>query len=191
MGKLNVRNLDQIRANDSQLYEALKDLSDGVDAVALQTATSPTGVQPAPNQIGRLTVTAADGIFDVAIFDNSPSRNGSVGIMYFLEYSTTPNFATATFHVVDLGAARNWRGTLGNLTLYWRAYSQFTGSAPSAPVYFGSQDAPTAVVGGGSNGPTPNPGSGSGNGPSNGSEGATGAGQLPSQQPGINKLGQL
>lgn len=186
MGKINVRNLDQIRANDSQLYEALADLATGIDNIGQQTATSPTGVQPTPNQIGSLNVTAGDGIFDAAIFDNSPSRNGSVGIMYFLEYSTTANFAPGTFHVVDLGAARNWRGMLGNLTLFWRAYSQFTGSGPSAPVYFGSQNAPTPVVGGGASGPAPNPGAGSGNGNSNGSQGAQGAGQIPGRQVPVN-----
>ena len=49
---------------------------------------------------------------------------------------------------------------LGNQTLYWRAYSQYVGALPSAPVTFGSP--PTAVAGGGVAGPAPLPSSGSG-----------------------------
>jgi hypothetical protein len=59
-----------------------------------------------------------------------------------------------------MGASRNLYTQLGNQTLYWRAYSQYIGSMPSAPVSFGSP--PTAVVGGGTAGPAPLPSTGSG-----------------------------
>jgi hypothetical protein len=49
---------------------------------------------------------------------------------------------------------------LGNQTLFWRAYSQYIGSLPSAPITFGAP--PVAVAGGGSTGPAPLPSTGSG-----------------------------
>ena len=59
-----------------------------------------------------------------------------------------------------MGASRNQYLQLGNQTLYWRVYSQYIGSLPSAPVAFGSP--PIAVAGGGSSGPAPLPSTGSG-----------------------------
>ena len=62
--------------------------------------------------------------------------------------------------ITDPGASRNLYLQLGNQTLYWRAYSQYIGSQPSAPVTFGSP--PIAVAGGGASGPAPLPSNGSG-----------------------------
>ena len=59
-----------------------------------------------------------------------------------------------------MGASRNLYLQLGNQTLYWRAYSQYIGSSPSAPVPFGGP--PIAVIGGGSSGPPPFASAGSG-----------------------------
>ena len=80
------------------------------------------------------------------------------GIFYFAESDTSPSFTAPRVHF--LGCSRNARLALGNLTLYWRAYSQYLGSLPSPPVTFGSP--PAAVVGGGSSGPALAPSAGSG-----------------------------
>jgi hypothetical protein len=117
-------------------------------------------------------VTASQGIFDIRIFDGS---SVSRGINYFVEYSVTPQFTEAI--PIDLGTSRCHRCFLGNLTLYWRGYSQYLGSQPSDAVYFGSSTAPTAVVGGGSiTGPTPQPSTGSGTASTDGSQGGQGFG---------------
>jgi len=78
------------------------------------------------------------------------------GLFYFAESDTTPAFSSP--RVYFMGASRNLYLQLGNQTLYWRAYSQYVGSLPSAPITFGSP--PTAVAGGGSAGPAPLPSSG-------------------------------
>src|SRR6185437_16725565 len=120
-----IRNLDYIQAKDPKMGEAMKDLLNMVLSIAQQTNVAPQGETPAPPDISRLNVLGQDGIFDVQIFDNSPVVRG---INYFLEYSETANFQNVI--TLDLGCSRNWRGHLGNKTLYWRAYSQYIGSQP-------------------------------------------------------------
>jgi hypothetical protein len=79
--------------------------------------------------------------------------------------------------VYSLGASRNLYIQLGNQTLYWRGFSQYIGSAASAPRTFGSP--PTAVVGGGATGPTPQPSTGSGALPNGLLRGGNGFGITP------------
>jgi hypothetical protein len=126
-----------------------------VNALGRAAGVDPGGSIEPPAPIGSLAVAAADGIFDLAITDNSPVHRG---IFYFAESDTSPSFIAPRVHF--LGCSRNARLALGNLTLYWRAYSQYLGSLPSPPVTFGSP--PAAVVGGGSSGPTLSPSAGSG-----------------------------
>jgi hypothetical protein len=152
---LNVPQLAQIKARDPYLYESLKQVVGAVNSLGRATGVDPSGSITAPEPIGGVSVIAADGIFDIAITDNSPVRRG---VFYFLESDTEPSFISP--HVYFLGSSRNLRLSLGNQTLYWRGYSQYTGSIPSAPVPFGSP--PTAVTGGGATGPPPQPSSGSG-----------------------------
>src|SRR5260370_10343514 len=76
-----------------------------------------------------------------------------------------------------MGASRNMYVQLGNQTLYWRAYSQYIGSLPSAPVSFGAP--PIAVAGGGATGPAPLPSSGSGVFPNGVARGGNGFGIHP------------
>lgn len=172
MSQLNYRNRSYIAAKDPRLLEALDDISTGLANVAQQTTARLVGATSAPPQIGSITVTAADGIFDIAIFDNSPVFRG---INYFADYSTDPSFVSRT--VLDMGTSRNFRIYLGNLALYWRGYSAYPTSASSVPVNFG---APDAVVGGGSAGPTQNPSYGSGTSLSSDQDGS-GFGSDPSR----------
>lgn len=164
---LNVPQLAQIKARDPYLYESLKQVVGAVNSIGRATGVDPSGSIDAPDPIGGVSVTAADGIFDAAITDNSQVRRG---VFYFLESDTDPAFTQP--HVYFLGSSRNLRVSLGNQTLYWRGYSQYMGSAPSSPVTFGSP--PTAVAGGGAAGPAPQPSSGSGT--ATGQQGGSGFG---------------
>lgn len=170
-----VKNLDYITQDDARYGEAFRQLQTIINNLAQQTATAPEGLPDAPAAPTSLVVTAAGGIFDVAITDNNPAQNG-IAPDYYVEYSTTPGFTTPT--VIYLGPTRNWRRTLGNQTLYFRCYSQFGRASQASPiVYFGNAAAPTPVVGGGATaGPTPQPSQGSGTGPTSGQGGGHGYG---------------
>jgi hypothetical protein len=168
------RNRNWLRQRDPRLTEALDDLTAVTTRLTKRTGTQLARIPSGPPAPSALTVTGQDGIFDAKISDSNAIK---YGIGYFLEYSTTPNFTNPI--PIDLGAARNWRGMLGNLTLYWRCYSQYWGAeTPSEITYFGTQKNPTAVVGGGVNGPTPQTSSGSGTAKGDGSQGGSGFGTV-------------
>ena len=171
---LKVPQLAQIKSDSPYVYEALTQLVSAVNAVGRGTGIDPSGPISAPAPIGSLSVTAADGIFDLAITDNSAVNRG---IFYFAESDTTPAFQQPYVHF--LGSSRNYRIALGNQTLYWRAYSQYLGSETSAPVTFGTP--PKPVTGGGTAaGPALQASSGSGT--AGGNQGGQGFGQLTKRQ---------
>jgi hypothetical protein len=166
-------NRAHVQQKDPLLAQALDSIVAQIQSIATQTVATINGVTPAPPIITALSVLASSGIFDIQIQDNAPVHRG---INYFVEYSTTPNFVQP--HVIDLGASRSYRATWGNQTLYFRAYSQYSTSPPSPTVYFGSEAVPTAVVGGGSAGPTPQASTGSGTAPNTGLQGGAGYGHI-------------
>jgi hypothetical protein len=168
---LQLPQLKHLESGDPRLYDALNSIVTAVNNLGRGVGVDPAGATPAPTPVAALSVTAADGIFDVAITDNSTLVRG---ISYFVESDTTPGFTQP--HVYSLGPSRNTRLSLGNLTLYWRAYSQYLGSAPSPPVAFGNP--PTAVAGGGTSaGPAQQASAGSGTAAGNGQQGGSGYGK--------------
>lgn len=164
---LTIAQLAQVKARDPYVYESLQQIVSAINLLGRATGVDPSGSIAQPARIGGISVVAASGIFDIAITDNSAVHRG---IYYFAESDTSPNFTGP--RVWFMGSSRNLRIALGNLTLYWRGYSQYIGSMPSAPVTFGSP--PTTVVGGGSAGPTLQPSSGSGT--ATGQQGGSGFG---------------
>jgi hypothetical protein len=167
---LKIGQLAQIKGESPYVYEALTQIVNAVNSLGRATGVDPSGTIDPPAPIGMLSVTSADGIFDLAITDNSSVHRG---IFYFAESDVTPAFSRPRVHF--LGSSRNLRVALGNQTLYWRAYSQYLGSDPSAPVAFGTP--PTAVIGGGTaTGPQLQPSTGSGTAP--GTAGGSGFGRL-------------
>ena len=178
MPNFQVPNIPYIKTKDPRFAEAMLAVEQAINNIATQTAASAQGPQgPSPTPAA-LNVTAASGVFDIAITDNAPIQRG---VEYFLEYSETAAFNQPT--VIHLGTTRNLRVFLGNQTFYWRAYSQYgPASAPSPPIYFGGHSSPTPVVGGGTiTGPTPLASAGSGTAPTNGLTGGAGYGYNPSR----------
>ena len=167
---LKIGQLAQIKSESPYVYEALTQIVNGVNAVGLATGVDPSGTIDPPATIGSLSVLAADGIFDLAITDNSAVRRG---IFYFAESDTTPSFGQP--RVYFLGSSRNLRIMLGNQTLYWRAYSQYLGSDPSAPVTFGM---PATAVSGGGTAAGPALQASTGSGTASGREGGSGFGEV-------------
>lgn len=172
---LKVPQLARVKGDAPYVYEALTHIVNAVNQLGRATGVDPSGTIAAPEQIGSVSVTAADGIFDVAITDNSQVHRG---IFYFAESDASPAFTAP--HVHFLGSSRNLRVALGNQLLYWRAYSQYLGSDPSPPVAFGTP--PAAVVGGGTAaGPALQASSGSGT--AAGDSGGSGFGRLAVTEP--------
>ena len=165
---LKIPNIAPIKNRDPYLYEALTRIVQAVNQLGKSTGADPAGSIAPPPNIGSVTVTAQDGVFEIAIVDDSAKTRP---INYFAEYDTTPNFDAPK--VVPLGPTRNARIFLGNPTLYWRAYSQYVGSNPSKPVTFGTP--PTGIAGGGAlAGPLPQASQGSGT--ASGQQGGSGFG---------------
>jgi len=169
---LTVAQLAPIKDRDPYLYETLVKLVSAVNSTSQRAGVDPSTPAPAPPPIASIEVRAANGWFDLSITDPSPSRPG---LFYFAESDTTSAFRAP--RVYFLGASRNLYVQLGNQTLYWRAYSQYIGSLPSAPVSFGSP--PVAVTGGGASGPAPLPSQGSGALPGGTLRGGNGFGTHP------------
>jgi hypothetical protein len=152
---LTVSQLAPLKDRDPYLYETLTKIVSAVNSASQAAGVDSSTPSPAPTSVASIHVQASNGWFDVAITDPSDARPG---LFYFAESDTTPAFSSP--RVYFLGASRNLYVQLGNQTLYWRAFSQYIGSAASAPRTFGAP--PTAVVGGGASGPTPQPSKGSG-----------------------------
>jgi hypothetical protein len=182
MPDLQLPHIDYLRQRDPRLAEAIEGIQSAINNLASQLGGAPVGSQNAPIPPQALNVTAAGGIFDIAISDPYPATT-EVAPEYFLEYSASPTFSAPV--VIHLGPARNHRAYLGNQTLYWRCYSQVgRASPPSALTYFGPVNAPAAVAGGGAtSGPALLPSAGSGTGPTVSPLGGIGYGRLPVRLP--------
>src|SRR2546428_5667883 len=169
---LTVAQLAPLKDRDSYLYETLVKIVASVNATSQRAGVDPSVPAPAPPPIASISVQAANGWFDISIADPSDARPG---LFYFAESDVTPAFSAP--RVYFLGASRNLYVQLGNQTLYWRAFSQYIGSLPSAPVSFGAP--PIAVPGGGATGPAPLPSPGSGAFPNRVPRGGNGFGLHP------------
>lgn len=133
-------------AYGSRIVEALDDILQQHNNLAQQVNGNSTGQPLAPPQVSGLKVTGQNGHFNIAISDpNSPIYRD---IHYWVEHSDSPHFSNP--HVVHMGQSRNHNLFLGNVTRYFRAFSSYSSSPPSAAVYHGSQVAPAPVIGGGS-----------------------------------------
>lgn len=152
---LTIAQLAPLKNRDPYLYETLTNIVSAVNSTSQRAGVDPSTPAPAPSPIASMSVQAANGWFDISIADPSDSRPG---LFYFAESDVTPAFSAP--RVYFMGASRNLYVQLGNQSLYWRGFSQYIGSLPSAPVVFGSP--PTAVAGGGASGPAPQPSRGSG-----------------------------
>lgn len=169
---LTVAQLAPLKDRDAYLYETLVKIVAAVNATSQRAGVDPSTPLPAPAPVAALNVQASNGWFDISITDPSNARPG---LFYFAESDVTPAFNAP--RVYFMGASRNMYVQLGNQTLYWRAYSQYIGSAASVPVTFGAP--PVAVTGGGASGPAPLPSAGSGAFPNGLPRGGNGFGVHP------------
>ena len=164
------------------LYEAFDSVQRQSTTIERQVNGNAEGQPQSPPAINSVKVTGQNGHFNVAIEDAGQVNRG---IRYYVEHDTDPSFSNP--HVVHLGDSRNANLFLGNQQLYFRAYSAYGSSAPSAAAYHGSPTTPLAVRGGGSiGGPAKLASQGSGTGAPG--VGLSGPGPLPRRDPstGVN-----
>lgn len=143
---------------DARLAETLRTLNEAIGLVASKAGVSGSATQAPPN-VRSILVTAANGFFNVVLTDPQGLVQPSLGIHYFIDWDLTPAFSSP--QTIDNGPSRNGYFALGNLTTYWRAYSQYRNSPRSAFLVYGGTK-PIAVVGGGGAGPAPAASQGSG-----------------------------
>jgi|SRR5580692_11781741 hypothetical protein len=172
---MTIPNLDRIRAIPDIgpfLYEALHSVQAQATSVEQQVNANPTGQPQAPPAINSLKVTGQNGHFQIAIQDSSPIYRD---IHYWAEHASNQNFTDPV--VIHMGQSRNYNEFLGNVGRYWRAYSSYSSSPPSAPVYHGGAS-PQIVMGGGSVG-GPNFAASEGSGTGAAGQGLQGPGVSP------------
>ena len=175
--------LDLIRNQNPSLGSILNRIIRALERTAQNAGVSAIGEMEPPPSVGSVNVKASGGVAHVTINDGAEITKP---IEYFIEHDTNPNFTNP--HVQHLVASR---GAFLNLpskndageaqSWYFRAYSQYPGSQPSKPVYFGGLS-PTAVDTGGSTTLTPLPSTGSGTASTLGGQGAWGRGKTPYKQ---------
>lgn len=177
-----------IQIKDRETAAALRMVENAINHLAKNTGSSPLGEPTPPAPIQALNLKVSGETAHATITDSSPiSRN----INYFLEYSNEPNFLAP--HVEHFGTSRERVLNLPTnddtgvaQSYYFRAYSQYPGSKPSARVNYGGQ-LPSAVQmnpGGTLTAPTsltllPSPGSGTA--AANGEQGGQGFGKFLSR----------
>lgn len=161
---LNIKELSFLKGVDhwtpelgAKLAEALLSIQTAHNNIEAQVNGNSTGGPKAPPKINGLTVDSEPGYLKVAIHDDNPIYRG---IRYYVEHADNPQFTNP--QIVALHDVRNTMIPVGG-TRYVRAYSSYSSSHPSDPVYHGSQAQPTPVNIG--NGPTPLDSQGSGTGP--------------------------
>ncbi len=146
---------------------------------ASAAGVAPVGQVAPPAAPQGVSVAVAGEMMHVAIADNQPlARN----VRYFTEVANNPSFSQPI--VIDHGASRTSHpfplptkdGSGNTHNWYVRSYSQYPGSAPSAPVVHGGTS-PTAVQMSGSTQLTLLPSTGSGTAAGNGQQGASGLGK--------------
>jgi len=168
---INLGQLKHIATVDPRLYEVLSQLVKSQNMLNNLHGLDTSGIVTAPPDIGSLVVTAANGVFRATITDRGAVNKG---ITYFLEHDVSASFLTPV--TVNLGPSRNWLEFLGSGNFFFRAYSQYPLSPPSAKIL----STPAFVAGGGAiAGPNPQPSPGSGTSPLPGS----GYGGDPTQPP--------
>jgi hypothetical protein len=173
--------LSQIENENPKLGQYLRQyIAKSIERTAQNAAVSPTGTVAAPQAPSGLSVAAAGEIVHVSVTDNARINRG---INYFTEISPNdPSFRQPI--VYHHGTSRTpppfslptKDGSGNQISYYFRSYSQYAGSKPSARTVFNNGAAVTLA---GSTELDLLPSTGSGTASGNGSQGGQGFGRHP------------
>src|SRR5487761_31340 len=126
---LQIPQLQGIRLDDAQYYEALVAIQDAVNNISRKTGidSSPANQNSAPGQgpnnfpppgdPATISVAQSNGLFFVTL---GASPTASAGIIYGVDVSMAPNFQPIQSFV--LGSSQYATLLLGNVTAYFRAW---------------------------------------------------------------------
>lgn len=156
----------------ARLALALEQTQDAVNSVATATGVDATNHTTPPDPPSNINVKAAGGVAHVTLSDTSTR---SRALNYFIEADTDPAFPNP--HVEHLGASRGAFISLpgkaddaSTQPWYFRAYSQYPGSAQRSDHQVFGGSTPTGVDVGGLVQLTPLPSTGSGTASTNGQQ---------------------
>lgn len=176
--------LSEIENKDPKLGQYLRNyLIPAITQTAQNAAVSPTGSVAAPESPSGISVAAAGEMVHVSLTDNAALNRG---VNYFTEISANdPSFRQPI--VFHHGTSRtpppfplpSKDGSGNPISYYVRAYSQYPGSRPSAPVVHGGAANPTAITLGGLTQLNLLPSTGSGTAAGNGTQAGQGFGKFP------------
>lgn len=182
MAKLNLGSAAQ-DLKDPVMRSALLSIQDAINNLGTHVAADPVGETSAPPPLQAVNVKTAGETVHVTFTHNVPINKG---VHYFLEYANDPSFRQAL--VTHNGTSR----TIPPFTLptkddnnatqtwYFRGYTQYPGSNPSAKVNYGGTN-PTAVTLGGTTSLTLLPSTGSGTAAPDGTQAGSGFGTIQSR----------
>lgn len=156
----------------ARLALALEQTQDAVNQIGTSTGVDSSGHTTPPDPPNSIAVKAANGVAHVTLSDTSQR---SRALHYFVEASTDSAFSNP--HVTHLGVSRGafipLPGKADDATTqhwYFRAYSQYPGSAQRSDHQVFGGSTPTGVDVGGSTSLTPLPSTGSGTASTNGQQ---------------------
>lgn len=147
-----------LTTQNPKLGSVLRRILDGVNRLASNTATSPTGELPSPAPVDTINVkgtyNASTNVLTApaellhAVATHNPELKR--GIQYVWEVDTSPNFPQP--HHLDLGAGRSLLphflpandDSANPVNYFLRVTAQYHGSAPSKPTVFGGTN-PIAI----------------------------------------------
>ncbi len=157
----NLAFIQQIPVIGARLYESLRSLQQGINAIAIQGNLNPTGQVEAPPPIQSVNATGQNGVLHVSIEHTAADLRR--GVSYYVEHADNPSFINSQQR--NIGDSRSYSEFVGNQDRYVRAYAAYPGSPAGAHAYHGSAVNPQVVNGGGSIGPPaylPSQGAGTG-----------------------------
>ena len=171
--------ITELRIDQPRMALMVSKIRDAINQTASAAGVDSTSFQSPPHPPQAINVKAANGLVHVTITDGSERSRAT---SYFIEHDTDPAFSNP--QVLHLNASRTGFLTLPALddngdaqSWHFRAYSHMLGAAkPSAPIYFGSANAPTPVSVGGTTQLTPLRSTGSGTASTTGQQGLSGFG---------------
>ncbi len=140
-----IPNLDEIKARDPLLGEALETLADLHDNLGQKLSVNPQGKTLTPPAHVNLHVTAQNGVLHTTVDNGNNPRTRN--LHNFVEWDTNPNFTNAQVEALHVGTQRRIPTFLG-AKVYLRSYTMYPDGEQQSPYQYAEihDNAPTFVT---------------------------------------------